>query len=136
MRHFSTRLLAHVLVIALINLGLVTSAHSVMIGTEQVADTTSSAGAARERMQSFLSRGDVQAQLARMGVGSDEALTRVQAMTDEEVIAAAGNLDHLPAGADGLGTLVGAAVLIFLVLLVTDILGLTKVFPFTKSVRR
>jgi hypothetical protein len=30
---------------------------------------------------------------------------------------------------------VGAIVFIFVVLLVTDILGLTKVFPFTRSVR-
>jgi hypothetical protein len=30
---------------------------------------------------------------------------------------------------------VGALVLIFVILLVTDILGLTKVFPFTRSKR-
>ena len=39
--------------------------------------------------------------------------------------------DELPAGGD----LLGAAVLIFLVLLFTDIMGYTKVFPFTRSAR-
>jgi len=38
-----------------------------------------------------------------------------------------------PAGTGALGTVVGAIVLIFLVLLVTDILGFTKVFPFTRT---
>jgi uncharacterized protein DUF6627 len=41
-------------------------------------------------------------------------------------------MDQLPAGGDGFGALVGAAVLIFLVLLITDLAGLTHVFPFVK----
>ncbi|WP_367187996.1 PA2779 family protein, partial [Sulfuricurvum sp. RIFOXYD12_FULL_44_77] len=38
------------------------------------------------------------------------------------------------AGGDG-GSIIGAIVFIFIVLLITDILGLTKVFNFTRSVR-
>ena len=38
----------------------------------------------------------------------------------------------ITAGVDGI---VGAIVLVFLVLLITDIVGLTKVFPFTRSMR-
>jgi UPF0716 family protein affecting phage T7 exclusion len=41
----------------------------------------------------------------------------------------------MPAGGDALGVVVGAAVLIFLILLVTDILGLTDIFPFVKKHR-
>lgn len=137
MRNAAMRLLSSLMVVTLLNLGMVTSAQSVMIGTDQVAaDPQVSAGQARDRMHAFLSRADVQDQLARLGVSAGEAQARVSAMTDEEVITAAGRLDRLPAGANGLGTLVGAAVLIFLVLLVTDILGFTKVFPFTKPIRR
>jgi hypothetical protein len=44
-------------------------------------------------------------------------------------------MDQLPAGGDGIGTIVGAAVLVFLILLITDILGFTHVFPFVKSQR-
>ncbi|MBC7727858.1 MAG: PA2779 family protein, partial [Microbacteriaceae bacterium] len=42
-------------------------------------------------------------------------------------------LDTAPAGADG--GVIGVIVFIFVLLLVTDILGLTKVFPFTRSAR-
>jgi len=56
---------------------------------------------------------------------------RVAAMTDEEAAQLAAQLDSLPAG----GSIVGAIVLVFLVLLITDILGFTKIFPFTRSVR-
>jgi hypothetical protein len=56
----------------------------------------------------------------------------VAALSDDEAAALAQQVDALPAGGDGL---VGALVLIFVVLLVTDILGLTKVYPFTRSVR-
>jgi len=43
----------------------------------------------------------------------------------------ADKLDSLPAGGD----VIGALVLVFVILLVTDILGYTKVFPFTRSVK-
>jgi len=42
-------------------------------------------------------------------------------------------MDHLPAGGDALGVIVGAGLLIFIILLITDILGLTDVFSFVKS---
>jgi hypothetical protein len=59
---------------------------------------------------------------------------RVAALTDDEVAQLAAKIDSLPAGADG-GGLIGALVLIFIVLLITDILGLTKIFPFTRPIR-
>jgi hypothetical protein len=36
----------------------------------------------------------------------------------------------MPAGGDGVGAVVGAVVFIFVVLLITDLLGLTHVFSF------
>jgi len=51
------------------------------------------------------------------------------ALTDDEARLLAQRIDQMPAG----GGIVGAIVLIFLVLLVTDVLGLTDVFPFTKK---
>src|SRR5204863_8976075 len=51
---------------------------------------------------------------------------------DEEVAQLAGQLDRLPAGGEGI---IGALVIVFLVLLTADLLGLTKVFPFTRPVR-
>jgi hypothetical protein len=40
-------------------------------------------------------------------------------------------MDALPAGGDALGV----ALIVFLVLLFTDIMGYTKIFPFTRSSR-
>ena len=52
-------------------------------------------------------------------------------MTDEEASIVAKQIDTLPAGADAGMSIVGAIVFIFVVLLITDVLGLTKVFNFT-----
>jgi hypothetical protein len=89
------------------------------------------AGAERERLAGLLDRGDVQARLQALGVDPADARARVAALSDEEAAQLAAQLDELPAGGDALG----AAILIFLVLLFTDIMGYTKIFPFTRSVR-
>jgi hypothetical protein len=73
--------------------------------------------------------------LEQMDVDPQTIEERVAAMTDEEASKFAQEIDTLPAGSDALGSLVGAAVFIFVLLLITDILGLTKVFNFTRSVR-
>ena len=62
----------------------------------------------------------------------DAARARIAALSDQEVVALADQLDHAPAGASGV---LGAIVFIFLLLLITDILGFTKVYPFTRSIR-
>ena len=59
-------------------------------------------------------------------------MARAANMTDAEVMQIAGQLEQLPAGQDALGTVLGVVIVIFLVLLVTDILGLTNVFPFVR----
>jgi hypothetical protein len=55
-------------------------------------------------------------------------------LSDDEVEHLAGRLDSLPAGGDVEGVL-WIAFLVFLVLLVTDILGFTKVFSFTRPAK-
>ena len=85
----------------------------------------------RARLQDLLARSDVQAGLARYGVSTAQAAARVAAMSDEEVARLNGRLEKVTAGGD----ILGVAVFIFVLLLVTDILGLTKVFPFTRSIR-
>lgn len=96
-----------------------------------VSTGTVVAGAERERVAGLLERSDVQARLQALGVDPADARSRVAALSDEEAAQLAAQLDELPAGGDVLG----AAVLIFLVLLFTDIMGYTKIFPFTRSAR-
>lgn len=84
----------------------------------------------RARICSFLARQDVEQAMVKHGVNPEEARNRVEGLSDQEVQKVVRVLDRMPAGGDGVGTLVGAAVFIFIVLLITDLLGLTHVFPF------
>jgi cytochrome c1 len=110
------------------------SAETVLAAQQQeaAAATQAAVNAQRQQILATLQRADVAQALAERGVDAGAARDRVQALSDQEVVAVADRLDQLPAGAsDVLGTIV----FIFLVLLVTDILGFTKVFPFTRSIR-
>ena len=90
--------------------------------------------ASRARLAALLAREDIGAALQDHGVSVQEVLLRVNSLTDQEVMKLAQNIDALPAGADGgVGSVVGAILFIFLVLLFTDLLGLTDVYPFVKK---
>lgn len=102
--------------------------------TDSVIAAQSSA-ADRAKVEAFLSREDVALQLQGMGVAPDEARARVASLSDSEINRIAGQMEDVPAGGNAVGAVIGAAVLIFIVLLITDIAGLTKVFPWTRSVR-
>ena len=121
----------HFLLAAFVTVGFQQSTQAAMISTAQVAATDAGAQA-RARLANELQRADVQAALERNGIDPLAAQARVAALSDDEAASLAQQVDALPAGGDGL---LGALVLIFVVLLVTDILGLTKVYPFTRSVR-
>jgi hypothetical protein len=119
------------LLLALLSIWLpVAPVHAAMIGSEQIISSAQSAQN-RDRIRGFLQREDVRGMLQKQGVDANVALTRVDAMTDNEVQTVADQLDKLPAGGDILGILFT----VFIILLITDILGLTKVFPFTRPVR-
>mgnify|MGYP000908171250 CR=1 FL=1 len=105
-----------------------------LVSTDEIIAASAARGD-RARVAAFLAREDVQAQMRALGVSPDEAHARVAALSDAEVSRIAGHIDTMPAGGDALGVIIGAAVLVFIVLLITDIAGLTKVFPWTRSVR-
>lgn len=128
MTHFK-RLIASLLIISSI-LGFPLTAQASIITTDE-ALSTEATGANRDRVSTFLARADVRDALQAQGVNPELAVERVKAMSDVEVAQLAGRIDQAPAGGDILGILFT----VFIVLLVTDIMGLTKVFPFTRSVR-
>lgn len=101
-----------------------------LIGTQQAAAAGDTHGA-RDRLATLLDRADLAAALEARGVSPAAAQARVAALTDDEAAEVLARVDQLPAGGD----VVGALFAVFVILLVTDILGLTKVFPFTRSVR-
>lgn len=105
-----------------------------MVSTESLFEQPVTVSA-EEKVAQFIAREDVAKTFEQMGVDSKMVKERVAVLSDEEISKIAYQIDTLPAGGDALGGIVGAAVFIFIVLLVTDILGLTKVFNFTRPVR-
>lgn len=103
-----------------------------LIGTETVLDAARE-HEARQNVDRILEREDVQKVLRAQGISAEEAKARVKALSDAEVVGLAEKLDQLPAGGDALGSILFAAIFVFVVLLVTDILGYTDVFPFVKK---
>ncbi len=112
--------------------GFAQTASATLVSAEQVAQATTPAQAsdARARVATALDRPEVQAELVRQGVDPAAARERVAALSDEDAVRLANHIDSAPAGG-----IIGAILLVFFVLLITDILGFTKIFPFTRSVR-
>ncbi len=108
------------------------SAMAAMIGTESVI-YTDRAQNAREYLKSLLAREDVRNALVSQGIDPREAKNRIDSLTDEEATLVADQLQELPAGGNFFTTLLIVALIIFLVLLFTDITGYTDIFPFVKS---
>lgn len=122
--------IATALILAMPLVTLPQMAQAAMVSTEQSINTQDLA-ANRAKVETFFARADVQEGLKNQGVEPALALERVNAMSDAEVAQLAGRIDKAPAGGDILGVLFT----VFIILLITDILGLTKVFPFTRSIR-
>jgi hypothetical protein len=99
-----------------------------MIGTDQIISSTQ-AQSDRAHLIESLSRADLADQLRSAGVDPVQLQDRVASLTDDEVAMLNEQLDELPAG----GSILGAAVFIFVVLLITDVLGYTEIFPFVKK---
>ena len=108
-------------------------AFAAIINTETVANSLRGRQA-RTYIQSVLAREEVQARLIDQGINIDEAKIRIRSLTDSEAIRLAQEIEKLPAGGDGFSTLVIASLIVFLVLLITDIVGYTDVFPFVKKI--
>ena len=101
-----------------------------MMSTEQMVQNQQ-AQIDREQLAEILDRAEVQEQLVALGVSPDDVKERVAVMTDAEVAELNQHLADLPAG----GSVVGLIVLIFIVFVVTDVLGATDIFPFIKPIR-
>jgi hypothetical protein len=121
------RFVASLLIVSLSGLAIPLPAQAGMIATDAVV-----ASADRGRISSLLMRDDVRQQLKAYGVSAADVQARVDALSDAELAQLAGKLGEVPAGGDGI---IGAILFVFVLLLITDILGLTKIFPFTRSVR-
>lgn len=123
------RFVASVLIASTTLMGLPLTAQASIVSTDE-SMSVASADANRDKVTAFLGREDIRSALQAQGVSSDAATDRVKAMSDAEVSQLASRVDQAPAGG-----ILGLIFTVFVVLLITDIFGLTKVFPFTRSVR-
>jgi len=106
-----------------------------LVSTEEVIHGMRGAALAadrRARVEAFLGREDVRRQLEALGVEAEEAEARVASLSDAEIERIAGRIDALPAGQDALSTFFIAAGVVVLVLIITDIAGITNVFTFVR----
>lgn len=85
-----------------------------------------------EQLTSLLDRADIQKQLVALGVDPIAAKDRISNMNDEELAQLNHNLEELPAGS----SVVGVLLTVFIVFIITDMLGATDVFPFVKKITK
>jgi pantoate kinase len=132
-----TRYVCYFVVVTMLLMSLpVQTVRAAMIKTETVL-TQSTVNDVRENLNQFLKREDVQAIMTAQGISPVEAIARVDSLSDDEIMQIADKLDQLPAGGTStIGVIVIASVIVFIVLLITDILGFTDIFTFVKHPSR
>ena len=101
--------------------------------TTDVAVESERAEKSREDLKQLISRENIEKYLIAQGIDPVEVKSRIDSLTDAEAIALADQIEELPAGGGAVGIIIGAALIVFLVLLVTDILGYTDIFPFVEA---
>jgi len=130
------RTLAHALTVCICFAGMPPpAAHAELVATDRAEPSAHAQTSARAALTSLLDRADVRAALRSRGVSAEEAKARVAALSDDEAEQLAAKLDSLPAGGGGFETVLWIGFLVFVILLITDILGFTKVFPFTRPAK-
>ena len=73
--------------------GMITTVYVIHQNSEQLSD--------RARVRAFLRRADVMAQMQAYGISHEEALSRVDSLTDREIASIAGKMDQIPEAAGG-----------------------------------
>ena len=106
-------------------------AQAALVTTAQAVQSTENEQT-RARLHALLDRSDVQGRLESWGVDPAEAQARVDTLTAEELEQLANRMDQLPAGGGGLAVVAVVLLVAFLVLLLTDIMGYTNIFTFTR----
>jgi predicted PurR-regulated permease PerM len=128
MMHFLQRPLAVLLALLLALMPLL-PAQAAMIGNEQIVEQSLS-HQTRDSLQQLLEQEAAQQQLQAWGVNPDQARNRIDSLTDTELARINGQLGDLNAG----GNILGILLVIFIVFIITDVIGATDIFPFVHPV--
>lgn len=121
------RFLTALLAVSILFVSVQPAANAAIVSTSELVATEQSE-IGREYLLNSLEREEVRTALTSQGVDLEMAKQRVASMTDEEVKALNQKMEEMPAGG-----VVEALLIVFLVLIITDLVGLTDVFPFVKK---
>ena len=77
----------------------------------------------------MVNRTDVESELESLGVDKNDAITRINALTDNEIALLNQELNEAPAGG-----IVSAVLTVFAVIAILDLVGVTDVFPFIRPI--
>ncbi|MFV2055028.1 MAG: PA2779 family protein [Thiohalomonadales bacterium] len=124
----STRLVAKLVIGCFLWLILQPVAYSGFISTQELMQQGVES-TEKLRLRQLLDREDVRLALMDMGVSAQHAQQRINLLTEQEAAKLAADIEQLPAG----GGVLEILVLVFLVLLFTDIMGYTDIFPFVNK---
>ena len=124
MRKSRTSLIASLLVVAFAGVSLQVPAHAAMVTAQDIA-AERSLQTERNLLQERLLREDVKSELQKLGVDPQQVEERIDRMTLSELSQVNGQLDAMPAGGDGLGTVA----LVLLILILLEITGAIDIFP-------
>lgn len=122
-------ILSMVLSLSLIILPLM-SAQAAIVGNAELFGSTE-ISTDRTVLIEALERDSARQQLAALGISQEQAMERINRMTNQEIAQLNQQLADLPAGGDVLGIIV----LIFIVFIITDVIGATDIFPFIHPVK-
>ncbi len=84
----------------------------------------------KQSLKAFVDLDEVKSQLLELGVSADDVNARIDAMTADELAQLNATLQDAPAGAG----IVGVALTVFIVFVITDVIGATDIFPFIRPV--
>jgi len=105
-------------------------AQAAMIGNQQIVNQGLS-HQTRDSLQQLLDQDAARQQLQALGVSPDQIKSRIDSLTDTELARINQQVNDLHAGGDVLGILL----VIFIVFVITDVIGATDIFPFIHPVK-
>ena len=104
-------------------------AQAAMIGNEQIVNQSLSVQT-RDSLRQLFEQDTARQQLQAWGVSPDRINTRINSLTDAELARINQQVGDLNAG----GNILGILLVIFIVFVITDVIGATDIFPFIHPV--
>ncbi len=112
-----------VLAVSILNLGMTTAVQAGIVSTSAIVRTDRDLNMASIR--STLARGEVRAQMEKMGVDAAAVDTRMATLSDSELQTMATQMQNAPAGGSGVLVVIG---IVFVVLIILEFTGVIDIF--------